>query len=92
MQWKNLAQMGASSTYTNHEQTSTIVCVSHVQANQLSSSELDGYRETNISLSSSNYANTITNDWPKGWQDCHNGYSWSGQVWDSALGAYVKYC
>lgn len=54
--WKNLSQVSASAT-TDHTQTSTIVCVTQVRANKLTNED---WSETNISLSSSNYANTMT--------------------------------
>jgi hypothetical protein len=61
-----LAQIGAemNSANMNHSQTATIVCLKNVSGNNLSGESLDNYYEHNISLSSSNYANTITNSWP----------------------------
>jgi uncharacterized protein YdbL (DUF1318 family) len=61
--WKNFAQVSALAA-TDHYQTSTIVCVNHVKTKGLSGESLDGYYETGITLSSSNFENTITNSWP----------------------------
>jgi len=48
MNWKSLAQIGAQTSTIDHSQTSTIVCVSNVTANNLSGESLDSYYEHNI--------------------------------------------
>jgi hypothetical protein len=72
--------------------TSTIVCLKDVSANNLSGESWDSYYEHNISLSSSNYANTITNSWPQDARDCHKGTNWFSATWDSNSQQYIKYC
>lgn len=59
---QNLAQLGADlSSAANHSSTSTIVCLKDVHGKNLNG---ESWSEHNLSLSSSNYANTITNTWP----------------------------
>jgi len=76
--------MGAT---TDYSKSATIVCVDQVRSHETS----EGWGEVNISLSASNFANTITTNWPTDASDCVAS-NYYGREWDSNVSAYIPYC
>jgi len=65
----NLAQIGAEISANNHSHASTIVCLKDLSTGDFKETK-NGYFNLNISLTASNYANTITKSWPDNEKDC----------------------